>query len=212
MVVHPGAGSRLPTLVDALLAAFPQLADEDWPDPERPGIVHRLDKDTSGVLLVARTRAAQCELQAQFKAHTVQKTYLALLLGRLEPAEGLIDAPLGRHPTRRLRRACCLKGGQRTRYRVIEQFDAACYVQAEPLTGRTHQIRVHFAALGHAVVGDPLYAPRKAATGAPRQMLHAWRIALRHPVSGEPIAFEAPPPADFLDALAALGRRDFRPC
>ncbi len=203
LVVHPGAGTAESTLVQALTAHRPEMLAEDWPAPDRPGVVHRLDKDTSGILLAAVTRAAQEALQAQFKAHSIEKTYLAILHGRLLPPEGIIDAPLGRHPTQRLKRAILEDGGRpaRTRYRVMEQFRTACLVQAQPLSGRTHQIRVHFAAVGHAVVGDKLYGPRRSELRASRQMLHAWRISFTHPLTGERLSFEAPSPDDFISLL-----------
>ncbi|MCE5258208.1 MAG: RluA family pseudouridine synthase [Chloroflexi bacterium] len=206
LVVHPGAGTAEATLVQALITHRPEMLAEDWPAPERPGVVHRLDKDTSGILLAAVTRAAQEALQAQFKAHSIEKTYLAVLHGRLLPPEGIIDAPLGRHPTQRLKRAILEAGGRpaRTRYRMMEQFRTACLVQAQPLSGRTHQIRVHFAAVGHAVVGDKLYGPRHAGLQAPRQMLHAWRISFDHPLTGARLSYEASPPDDFASLLEML--------
>ncbi|MHB9033871.1 MAG: RluA family pseudouridine synthase [Anaerolineae bacterium] len=207
LTVHPGAGTTTATLLQSLVEYRPELLKFTWPDPARPGIVHRLDKDTSGILLVALNPTAQAAMQAQFKAHSIQKTYLAVLHGHLQPDEGTIDAPLGRHPTRRVKRAVVAEGRPaQTRYQVIERFEQACYVKAWPLSGRTHQIRVHFAALGHAVVGDRLYGPRRSALTAARQMLHAWRISLVHPVNGENLSFEAPLPPDFSELLTFLRR------
>lgn len=205
LVVHPGAGHASGTLVQSLLAYRPGLALADL-DPLRPGLVHRLDKDTSGLLVVAANRDAQAALQAQFKAHTVEKTYLAILYGHLQPDEGAIEAPIARHPIQRYKMAVTVAGGRqaRTAFRVREDFRDACYVEAHPLTGRTHQIRVHFAAVGHAVVGDVIYGPRHPTLAAPRQMLHAWRIAFDHPLTHERLSLAIEPPADFEAVLATL--------
>lgn len=205
LVVHPGAGHASGTLVQSLLAYRPGLALADL-DPLRPGLVHRLDKDTSGLLVVAANRTAQETLQAQFKAHTVEKTYLAILYGHLQPAEGAIEAPIARHPIQRYKMAVTVSGGRqaRTAFHVREDFRDACYVEAHPLTGRTHQIRVHFAAVGHAVVGDVIYGPRRPTIAAPRQMLHAWRISFDHPVTHERLSLSIEPPADFQAVLATL--------
>jgi len=205
LVVHPGAGHADGTLVQALLAYRPGLEQANL-DPLRPGLVHRLDKDTSGLLVVAANLRAQTALQAQFKAHTVEKTYLAILYGHLQPVEGAIEAPIARHPTQRYKMAVTAVGGReaRTAFRVREDFHTACYVEAHPLTGRTHQIRVHFAAVGHAVVGDIIYGPRHQAIAAPRQMLHAWRISFDHPLTGERLSLAIEPPDDFLKVLATL--------
>lgn len=204
--VHVGAGSAQPTLVQLLVARYPSMLSEEWDNVERPGIVHRLDKNTSGIMVAARTRYAQKNLQAQFKAHGVEKTYLAVLHGHLQPPEGLIDAPLGRHPTVRIKRAILAEGGRPavTRYLVLEQFEAACLVQAQPLSGRTHQLRVHFASVGHAIVGDTLYGPRRSTLQAPRQMLHSWHIRFNHPISGVRLSFEAPLADDIAALLAEL--------
>jgi 23S rRNA pseudouridine1911/1915/1917 synthase len=205
LVVHPGAGHSSGTLVQSLLVYRPSLAQADI-DPLRPGLVHRLDKDTSGLWVVAANRTSQAVLQAQFKAHTVEKTYLAILYGHLRPAEGAIEAPIARHPIQRYKMTVTASGGRqaRTAFRVREDFHDACYVEAHPLTGRTHQIRVHFAAVGHAVVGDVIYGPRHPTLVAPRLMLHAWRIAFDHPVTRERLSLIAEPPADFMAVLAGL--------
>ncbi|MCJ7510456.1 MAG: RluA family pseudouridine synthase [Dehalococcoidia bacterium] len=206
LTVHPAAGHPSGTLVNALLTIYPELANIKG--TLRPGIVHRLDKDTSGLLVVAKNEAAQANLAGQLKNREVHKVYLALVRGRVEPPQGVIDAPIGRHPRRRQRMAV-LEGGRaaQTRYRVRELLDDAgvaySLVEAEPLTGRTHQIRVHLASIGHPVVGDKLYG--KASTLVGRQFLHAWRLGFRLPASGRYQEFESPLPGDLAGALEALG-------
>jgi 23S rRNA pseudouridine1911/1915/1917 synthase len=207
LTVHPGPGHPQGTLVNALLAVCPELAEIKG--TLRPGIVHRLDKDTSGLLAAAKNEAAQANLARQLKDRQVHKVYLALVQGRLERPEGVIDGPIGRHPRWRQRMAI-VEGGRQalTRYRVRELLDAesrrdACsLVEAEPLTGRTHQIRVHFASIGHPVVGDRLYG--KASESVGRQFLHAWRLGFRLPKGGRHREFESPLPADLEAALHAL--------
>jgi len=204
LTVHPGAGHPSGTLVNALLALCPELAEIKG--TLRPGIVHRLDKDTSGLLAAAKNEAAQANLARQLKDRRVHKAYLTLVQGRLEPPEGVIDAPIGRHPRRRQRMAV-VEGGRQalTRYRVREYLrDAYSFVEAEPLTGRTHQIRVHFASIGHPVVGDKLYGKASALVG--RQFLHAWRLGFRMPKGGRYREFESPLAADLEAALEALRR------
>jgi len=201
VVAHPALGHRRDTLVNALLARFPDLTG--FGGSERPGIVHRLDRDTSGVMVVARDPVAAAHLRAQFKARTVEKTYLALVRGALRPLEGVIDAPIGRDPKRRQRMAA-LPGGKpaRTVYRVLAESEGYAWLEARPETGRTHQLRVHLAALGHPLAGDRVYGRRDRLIG--RTALHAWRLAFDHPVSGARVAYEAAPAADLLEALAAL--------
>jgi len=202
LTVHPAAGHPRGTLVNALLAVCPELAEIKG--TLRPGIVHRLDKDTSGVLVAAKNEAAQASLARQLKDREVHKTYLAVVQGRLERPEGIIDAPIGRHPRRRQRMAV-VEGGRHalTRYRVREYLrDAYSFVEAEPLTGRTHQIRVHFSSIAHPVVGDKLYGQASALVG--RQFLHAWRLGFRLPRSGRYREFESPLPTDLEAALDAL--------
>jgi 23S rRNA pseudouridine1911/1915/1917 synthase len=204
LTVHPAAGHPRGTLVNALLALCPELAEIKG--TLRPGIVHRLDKDTSGVLAVAKNEAAQASLARQLKDRQVHKVYLALVQGRLEPPEGVIDAPIGRHPRRRQRMAV-VEGGREafTRYRLREYLRGAySLAEVEPLTGRTHQIRVHFASIGHPVVGDRLYGKASALVG--RQFLHAWRLGFRLPKGGHYREFESPLPADLEVALEALRR------
>ena len=205
LVVHPGAGHASGTLVQSLLVYRPDLALADL-DPMRPGLVHRQDKDTSGLLVVAANRTAQAALQAQFKAHTVEKNYLAILYGHLQPTEGAIEASIARHPIQRYKMAVTVAGDRQacTAFHVREDFHTACYVEAHPLTGRTHQIRVHFAAVGHAVVGDVIYGPRHPTLAAPRQMLHAWRIAFDHPLTHQRLSLTIEPPADFQAVLVRL--------
>jgi 23S rRNA pseudouridine1911/1915/1917 synthase len=204
LTVHPAAGHPRGTLVNALLALCPELAEIKG--TLRPGIVHRLDKDTSGLLVAAKNEAAQANVARQLKDRQVHKVYLALVQGRLEPPEGVIDAPIGRHPRRRQRMAV-VEGGRQalTRYRVREYLrDAYSLVEAEPLTGRTHQIRVHFASIGHPVVGDRVYGKASELVG--RQFLHAWRLGFRLPKGGRYREFESPLAADLEAALDALRR------
>ncbi|MFH1086073.1 MAG: RluA family pseudouridine synthase [Chloroflexota bacterium] len=205
LVVHPAPGHAAGTLVNALLAHRPALRAADL-DPARPGIVHRLDRDTSGLLVVAATREAQAALQAAFKGRRVYKLYLALVLGALTHDEAVIEAPIGRDPRQRQRMAVLAEGGRpaRTAYRVRERLPDCTLVEAQLITGRTHQIRVHLASVGHPVVGDRVYGPRRARITAPRQMLHAWRLELAHPVTGAPLAFEAPLPPDMAAVLERL--------
>lgn len=210
MVVHPAPGHSSGTLVNALLARYPELAAAGG---DRPGIVHRLDRDTSGLIVVARNDRTRRALQRQFKERQVHKAYLALLEGHLQPAWGRIEAPIGRDPHHRQRMAV-LPGGREalTEYHVLEQFAhsmgpaAGDYslVEAEPLTGRTHQIRVHFASIGHPVVGDAVYGRRRSRLAVPRQFLHARRLAFRHPRTGQRQEFEAPLPGDLSPILALL--------
>jgi len=201
LTVHPGAGRASGTLVNAIAARVPQVLTLGG--GLRPGIVHRLDKDTSGLLVVAKTEGALRSLQEQVSARTVRRSYLALVHGIVPQGEGTVDAPIGRHPRHRTRMAVVPRGRQAvTRYRVLERLPDATLVEANLVTGRTHQIRVHFAHLGHPIVGDPVYGGRKGDPGIGRQALHAFRLQFRHPVSGREMAFEAAPPPDFTDAVA----------
>jgi len=229
LVVHPAAGHDRGTLVNAVLAHAPDL--EGIGGETRPGIVHRLDKDTSGLIVVAKNDAAHRELQRQFKARTVKKMYLALVEGRVEPREGIIDAPIARDRVHRKRMTVGLDGRpSRTRYRVIKYesgrigvealagervmaaMPARAYspteftlVEAYPETGRTHQIRVHFAWLGHPLVGDPVYGRKKPVLPIERHFLHAARLTLRLPSSGEECTFESPLPPDLKSVLDRAG-------
>src|SRR5436190_15601410 len=204
MTVHPGAGQREHTLVNALLSHCAGLSGVGG--KERPGIVHRLDKETSGCLVVAKNDMAHRELSKQFAARTVEKIYLALVAGKLRKAAGVIEEKIGRHPVYRQRmRVTSLRGRTaKTEYRVIRSSDKASLIECRLHTGRTHQIRVHLHHLGHAVLGDKVYAARFA-KNLPRQMLHAWKLGFRHPRIGEWKNFEAPLPADFQQAVRAVG-------
>lgn len=206
LVVHPANGHADDTLVNALLAHVPDLAGIGG--VQRPGIVHRLDKDTSGLLLVAKNDAAHHHLQAQFKARSVDKVYLALVEGHVSPPRGLIDAPIGRDPRDRKKMAVATSGRPaQTEYRVLETLDDTSLVEANLLTGRTHQIRVHLASIGYPIVGDRLYGRRKSRHTLSRQFLHAWRLAFDLPSSGERVTFTAPLPEDLQELLAHLGSR-----
>jgi 23S rRNA pseudouridine1911/1915/1917 synthase len=203
MPVHPGPGHEGATLVNALLAHCPDLTGIEG--SLRPGIVHRLDKDTSGLLVVAKNDRAQLALQSQMAARTARKEYLALVQG-MPPSHGTIDAPIGRHPGRRKQMAVVAEGRPaRTHYRVLGQAGADALVLTRLETGRTHQIRVHFAAIGHPIVGDQVYGKRSDLVA--RQFLHAWRLGFRHPRTGDWLSFEAEIPEDLDTALrVALAR------
>jgi 23S rRNA pseudouridine1911/1915/1917 synthase len=200
--VHPGPGHPDGTLVNGLLAHIPDLGGIGG--ELRPGIVHRLDKDTSGLLVVAKTAQAHATLVEAFAEREVAKTYLAIVRGRPELGEGMIDAPLARDPVHRQRMAI-VEGGRpaRTAFRVVAEGGGWSLVEARPETGRTHQIRVHMASIGHPIVGDALYGRREE--GVARQMLHAWRLSFRHPTSGEEMRLEAALPVDFGEALRRMG-------
>ncbi len=197
VVVHPAPGHPGGTLVDALVAHSPELHGGD--DPSRPGIVHRLDKDTSGLLVVAKTAAAHANLSAQMQAHTMVKRYLALVEGQMPVPEGLIDASIGRDPRHRQRMALVSahSGGRdaRTRFRELRVGNGRSLLELTLETGRTHQIRVHLAAVQHPVVGDPVYG-RAQPPMPPRQFLHAAHLEFAHPITGEWMTFDAPLPAD----------------
>ena len=201
LTVHPAPGHPSGTLVNALLALAPELAG--LRDRVRPGIVHRLDRDTSGLLVVARNERARDDLIRQMKQREVSKTYLALVQGVPQPPQGTIEAPIGRHPRNRKKMAVVAGGREaETRYRTREEVDGLALLEVEPVTGRTHQIRVHLAAIGHPVVGDAVYGKRSDLVG--RQFLHAWRLAFDLPSSGRRVEFESPLPADLRAALAGL--------
>jgi 23S rRNA pseudouridine1911/1915/1917 synthase len=220
LVVHPGAGVDRGTLVHALLHRYPEIASVGGPG--RPGIVHRLDKDTSGLMVVARSARAYRALVEDLRTHTVQRTYGALVWGEPRAAEGSLETRIGRHPRDRQRMAVLRQGGKdaRTHWRVTERFEMAARLEIRLETGRTHQIRVHMAHLGHPVVGDALYGGRVKKELSPdpeqrslaaallqclsRQALHASALALTHPVTQTLLAFESPWPADMTDALVRL--------
>lgn len=208
LVVHPGAGHSRHTLVSGLLARFPEMAEVG--DPRRPGLVHRLDRDTSGLLVVARTPAAYDDLVAQMAARTVTRRYEAIVVGRPEATGGLVDAPIGRSPRQPTLMAVRADGKEaRTRYRVEEHFarpSPCARVECRLETGRTHQIRVHMRAIGHPVLGDTRYGGGKTAVECDRPFLHAAELGFRHPVTGDEVHTEASLPADLSAVLDALRR------
>lgn len=217
VVVHPGSGNRSGTLVNGLLSRFPDMVEAcAEPGPcERPGVVHRLDKGTSGLLVFARTRAALESLQKQMASRTATRVYLALVRGQLESDSGLIDAPIGRSAREPVLMQVQATGRQaRTGYEVVERFEApapCCLVRCRLETGRTHQIRVHFASIGHPVIGDERYGVRKVGTWQPlapgRQFLHATVLSFDHPSNGERLQFESQPPEDLSLVIQKLRGR-----
>jgi 23S rRNA pseudouridine1911/1915/1917 synthase len=204
MVVHPGAGHREHTLVNALLSHCPNLSGIGG--KERPGIVHRLDKETSGCLVVAKNDETHRGLAEQFGARTVEKIYLALVSGRLRQSKGIIEEKIGRHPVHRQRMTAAAPRGRpaKTDYRVVAENKTASLLECRLHSGRTHQIRVHLHHLGHPVFGDKVYAP-KPSKDFPRQMLHAWKLGFQHPRTGAWKNFEAPLPGDFRASLQSVG-------
>lgn len=206
MVVHPSAGHRTGTLVNAVLAHAPEI---EIGSEARPGIVHRLDRDTSGVMLIAKTEQALKNLQHQFQARTVHKAYLALVRGKLDVPQGKIDAPIARDRLDRQRMSVSTKPGARnsvTVFHVLAFNPEYSFLQVEPRTGRTHQIRVHLAFIKHPVVGDETYAKKSAKDlGLDRHFLHAWRIDFNHPEFSRPMTFVAPLPPDLRLALSRAG-------
>lgn len=206
LVVHPGAGHADGTLVNGLLALFPELAEVGQPD--RPGIVHRLDRGTSGLLAVARSERAYESLVAQLQARTVVRRYRTLVWGHPESQHGLIDAPLGRSPRHPTRMAVIADGKEaRTRYeveRLLHEPTPTAELTCRLETGRTHQIRVHLSAIGHAVVGDDRYHGARQSLVCPRPFLHAEHLGFSHPVTGDHVAFDSPLPADLVEVLARV--------
>jgi 23S rRNA pseudouridine1911/1915/1917 synthase len=203
LTVHPAPGHPSGTLVNALLAACPDL--RGIAGTLRPGIVHRLDKDTSGLMVVAKNDRAQRALQRQLKDRDVHKTYVALVHGAPKPREGQIEAPIGRHPKNRKKMAVVADGREATtKYRVREELAGGRYalLDVEPVTGRTHQIRVHMAALGHPIAGDTTYGRRSDLIA--RQALHASKLAFAMPLGGRAVEFESPMPPDMRQALERL--------
>jgi 23S rRNA pseudouridine1911/1915/1917 synthase len=199
IVMHPGAGHQQHTLVNALLAHCKNLSGIGG--KERPGIVHRLDKESSGALVIAKNDATHRDLSKQFAARTMGKIYLALVAGTPRKTAGLIDKAIERHPVHRQRMSIARRQGRsaKTEYRVLRSSGDVSLVECTLHTGRTHQIRVHLHDLGHPILGDKLYAGKRAGNFS-RQMLHAWKLTFRHPSSGEPMTFEAPVPRDFTEA------------
>jgi 23S rRNA pseudouridine1911/1915/1917 synthase len=206
LVVHPGAGNVSGTLVHGLVSRYPEIATVG--EPDRPGIVHRLDRDTSGLLVVARTEAARARLVADLAARRVERIYLALVHGSPESDAGLVDAPVGRSARQPTKMTVTERGREaRTAYEVLQRWpDPGCsLLRCRLETGRTHQIRVHLAAIGHPVVGDDTYdGGRKRPVAVPRLFLHATRLAFTHPTTGEPMQFESPLPADLQSILDTL--------
>lgn len=201
LTTHPAPGHISHTLVNALLARYPHLTS--FGDALRPGIVHRLDKDTSGVMLVAKNRAAQMNLVEQFRARSVMKAYLVLVKGRLTPENGAIEAPIGRDRADRKRMAVATGGREaRTEYRVIRYVDGYTLLEVRPETGRTHQIRVHLAAIGYPVVGDAVYGVKSSFLA--RQFVHACRLGFKLPATGKYVEFKAELPPDLERALKAV--------
>ncbi len=207
MVVHPAAGNWRGTLVNALLARCDDLSGVGG--EVRPGIVHRLDKDTSGVMVAAKNDRAHASLACQIKDRTAGRRYLALVHGNVQAEEGLIDAPIGRHRLDRKKMAVDTEHGReaRTRFTVVERFAGYTLVACKLETGRTHQIRVHMAYIGHPVVGDPKYGPKNPPFAIAGQALHSAELTFRHPVSGATLVFTAPLPADMEEILTKLRKR-----
>ncbi len=210
LVVHPAPGHSQGTLVNALLAHCPNLPGIGG--VQRPGIVHRLDKDTTGAMVIAKTDQAQQHLQAQLKAKTARREYLGIVYGAPSAESGTIDLPIGRHPVDRKKMAVVPieKGGRAavTHWRVKERLGNYTLMHFQLETGRTHQIRVHCAQIGHPIVGDPVYSSgRSVGVNLSGQALHAWRLRLQHPVTQELIEVTAPPPPEFNTLLEVLRRR-----
>jgi 23S rRNA pseudouridine1911/1915/1917 synthase len=206
VVVHPAPGNERGTLVNGLLARFPELRDQER--DLRPGIVHRLDKDTSGLMVVGRTLVATANLQHQMQTRTTEKRYLLLVRGNIGEDEGLIDAPIARDLRNRQRMTVRAGGrGAQTRFSVLERFGDWTLVEALLLTGRTHQLRVHFISIGHPVAGDLTYGSNRRPPGLERQFVHARLLRLRSPFDDREHIFEAELPADLAETLERLRRR-----
>ncbi len=201
LAVHPAPGTPSGTLANAVAHYLPSIAKDA--DDLRPGIVHRLDKDTSGLIIVAKNRAAQANLSGQFKNRTVKKTYITLVSGNLKPEKGIIEADIGRDPKNRQRMAVVADGrASRTNYQVIHYYGHYTLLEIHPETGRTHQIRVHLAAIGYPVVGDITYG--QATRHLSRQFLHAGKIGFKLPSTGQWVEFESPLPPDLQQALLEI--------
>jgi 23S rRNA pseudouridine1911/1915/1917 synthase len=223
IVVHPAPGHYSGTLVNALLHHCPGL--NGIGGAMRPGIVHRLDKDTSGALVVAKNDKAHVNLSKQFKSRQIKKKYLALVYGKMESDSGSVSLPIGRHPVDRKKMSTNSKKSRvaETTWHVRERFESASLIEVDLKTGRTHQIRVHCAAVKHPVLGDTVYGPRKTGRenknlkdvfkSVSRQMLHAWRLEFTHPVTETKVSFEAPIPSDMQAVITALRQiyRSFPP-
>jgi 23S rRNA pseudouridine1911/1915/1917 synthase len=205
MVVHPGPGNGSGTLVNAVLFhCGDRLSSING--VVRPGIVHRIDKDTSGLLLVAKNDRAHRRLAEALEAHAVTRRYEAVVYNNITEDEGAVDVPVGRDPKNRLRQAAAAKNGRGavTHYKVLERFGTFTHVELRLETGRTHQIRVHMAHIRHPVLGDPLYGPKKKIFGVETQMLHAGILGFRHPATDQYMEFSSPPPEEFQDVLRRL--------
>lgn len=204
MVIHPGAGRETNTLANALIARFPEL--KGLGPEDKPGIVHRLDRETSGVILTARTPMAYRELLRQFKAREVEKLYIGLVWGKMPQEEGKITWSIGRHTKHGERMSVKTKKPRvaETHYRVKKILQEFTLCEILPITGRTHQIRVHMAASGHPVVADRRYGRTKISSGCPRLFLHAHRLTVTHPSSGEKVSFESPLPPDLTQFLKKI--------
>lgn len=209
LVVHPGAGNPVGTLVNGLLALYPEIADVG--EPMRPGIVHRLDSGTSGLMVVARTQESYTHLVSEMSEHAVTREYVALAWGHFDAESGVVDADIGRDPRDPLKMAVVHNGKwARTHFAVEETFDepaALSLVRCSLETGRTHQIRVHLAAVSHPVVGDATYGGAKSSLVAPRPMLHARHLAFRHPVTGDQMSFDVVIPEDMSTIIGKCSRR-----
>jgi len=207
MVVHPGPGNERGTLVNGLLSRFKKLANMD--DPIRPGIVHRLDKDTSGLLVIAKDNKAYEKLVETFKKRDILRTYNALVFGRIKNKTGKIQTLIGRHPVNRQKMAVLKSSGKEaiTRYEVVDLFDKYTYIEASLETGRTHQIRVHMNYINHPIVGDPVYSNGKNEFGLKRQFLHSSKIGFDHPITGKYMVFKSELPKEFNNILEGLKKR-----
>jgi len=206
LVVHPGAGNATGTLVQGMLARYPEIAEVG--EPSRPGVVHRLDKDTSGLMLMARTNEAQAELSGMLADHVIERRYLTLVWGNPQSGSGLVDAPIGRSAREPTKMVVSAQGKEaRTRYTVLSMFTEptkVALVECQLETGRTHQIRVHMAAIDHPIVGDDKYRGVRKDLDSPRMVLHSAVLEFDHPISGERLAFTSELPADLAAVIAQL--------
>ncbi len=205
MVVHPAAGNYSGTLVNAILYHCKNLSSING--IIRPGIVHRIDKDTSGLLMIAKNDAAHRSLAEQLAAHSITRAYHAVVYHNFQEDTGMVNAPIGRDPKNRLKMAVTQLNSKEaiTHYRVLQRFGAFTYIECMLETGRTHQIRVHMAHINHPLLGDAVYGPKKKAMGIETQMLHAKLLGFRHPRTGEYMEFESPLPSEFANIIKKLG-------